>query len=363
MSSIRKWAGQVVAFWCALLAGSALVLCGGSLQAQTALEEFKKFLTNPPPSEEIVFERKILVALPPPPGVTNWLPTGPFFQLRLQTNAYVLRQMDVIGEAPQNHRPRNLLEGEWADAFWTLSNGQLNLWPDKKQAKRKIEVERSMIGETVSGLGLDPRINRSTLVWRGGMFTAQGADGARFEGMIESKTAAGQPERIVTWAARDPDQRVGVDYEYRKSFHPWFPATIKPFSEGGHRTQEFYVRSLKIGGSPLSQDSFFPTQFTNANTLTILHTKGGMEFFDGNRKLNLVQMSSPPPPRTNNAPLSASAAPTNAPLPAAPSANKGLSLSPAPPPSNILLIAAVVCLSVPVLLFVVTMARSKSKGA
>ncbi len=367
MASIRKMTGRVLALWVALFAGS--VLCVGGVQAQTALEEFKKFLTNPPPIEEVVFERKLLIALPPPPGVTNWLPTGPFFQLRLQTNAYFLRQMDVIGEAPQNHRPRNLLEGEWADTFWTLSSGQLNLWPDKKQANRKIEVERSMIGETISGLGLDPRINRSTMVWRGGMFTAQGTDGVRFEGMIESKTAAGQPERIVTWAARDPDVHYGVDYEYRKNFHPWFPATIKPFIMG-HRTQEFYARSLKMGTSLASQDSFFPTQFTNANTLTILHTKGGMEFFDGGRKLNLVQTSSPPPPQTNVvAPASsaslpnAASAPTNAPLPAPPSANKGLSLSPAPPPSNILLVAAVVCLAVPPLLLLFFTMRAKKPDA
>jgi hypothetical protein len=242
---VRKSFGSAFALWCALLAGS--VWCGGSLHARTALEEFKKFLTNPPPIEEIVFERKLLIALPPPPSMTNVLPTGSFFQLRLQTNAYFFRQMDVIGEAPQNHRPGNLLEGEWADTFWTLSSGQLNLWPDKKQAKRKIEVERSMIGETISGLGLDPRINRSTLVWIGGTFTAQGTDGIRFEGMIESKTPAGQPERIVTWAAHDSDHRLGVDYEYRKSFHPWFPVAIKPFITR-HRTQEFYVRSLKMGG-------------------------------------------------------------------------------------------------------------------
>ena len=370
VSGIRKLAGQVFGLGSALFAG--LVFNTGNLQAQTPLEEFKKFLTNPPPIEEIVFERKLLIALPSPPGVTNMVPTGPFFQLRLQTNAYFLRQMDVIGEAPKNHRAGNLLEGERDDAFWEFNNNQLDLWPDKKQAKRKIEVERNIVSGPILSLGLSERINPSTIVWKGDTFTARGTGGSRFEGRIESQTAAGLPERIVTWAADNPDSRYCVDYKYRLSFHPWFPVAIKPFFEnrvrgmpflgtGTGRIQEFYVRSVKMG-SVTSQENFFPTQFTNANTLTILHTKGGMEFFKGGRKLNLVH-TRPPPPQTNNVAPSSAASPTNAPLPAAPPPNKAPSPPPSPPPSRILLIIAIACLSVPPLLLIFFTIRANKSGS
>ncbi len=220
--SIRKSFRRVFALWCALFA--SLVLCGGSLRAQTPLEAFKAFLTNPPPIEDIVFERKLLIALPTPPaGAPAMRPAGNFFQLRLQTNAYCLSQMDVIGGPPQ------MLEGAWDDTYWELRNNQLNLWPDRNAAGRKREITRTRIFEPITGLGLEERIQLSTLTWSGDTFTAQGRGREPFEGRIESKTAAGLPKRIVSWAVHEPDVQYGVEYEYRGSFHPWFPAAIKPF--------------------------------------------------------------------------------------------------------------------------------------
>jgi len=360
--SIRKSFGHACALWCALFA--SLVLCGGSLRAQTPLNAFKAFLTNPPPIEEIVFERKMLIALPTFPGVTNMVPAGSFFQLRLQTNAYFLGQMNVMGGTPQ------MLAGAWDDTDWELSNNQLNLWPDRNAAARKKASGRTRIFDPIIGLGLEERIQLSTLTWSGDTFTAQGRGGAPFEGRIESKTAAGLPKRIVTWATHDPDVQYGVEYEYRASFHSWFPAAIKPFVQKEKaktglpfvkmqtlptRIQEFYIHSLKLG-SATSQDYFFPSQFTNYNTLTIIHAKGGIEVF--NRQGKLALAPSPPPP-ANKTPPSFAASPANAPLPAPPSANRASAPPQSPPPSGKWLFAALLFLAIPPLLFLFLKPRAE----
>lgn len=364
--NFRKGFGHACALWCALFAN--LVLCGGSLQAQTPWEQFKAFLTNPPPIEEIVFERKLLIALPAIPGATNMVPTGTFFQLRLQTNAYFLRQMQVMGEAPKNHHAGNMLEGEWNDAFWKLQDNQLNLWNSKNDARLKIEVERNKISSPILSLGLDERINQSTIVWHSDTFTAQGIGGARFEGRIESKTTSGLPTRVVTWAVQEPSSLHGVEYEYLASFHPWFPVAIKPFFEsrsgmpfvgkGTGRVQEFYVRSFKTGSS-MSQDNFLPNQFTNSSNLTIVHTKGGIEVFDRQGKLLPIG----PPPTPSKTPLSASVSPINAPLPASQLPNRTPAPPSSPPPSRALLIIALIFLAVPLLmLFFFTIRAKRQDG-
>jgi len=348
MSSIRKLAGKVLALWGALLTGSVLVLCGGSVQAQTPLEEFKNFLTNPPPIEEIVFERKVPKALPTPAG---FQPAGSFFQLRLQTNAYFARQMQVMGEAPKNHRAGNLLEGAWDDTYWNFNGHQVYLWHSRKLAELRGEVKRSAMFETILSLGLEMRLDPSTIVWEGDAFTAQGTNWSRYEGRIESKTPAGLPERIIVWSEHDPDLYYGVDYEYRLNFHPWFPVTIKPFfGRAEHRPHEFHISSLSMGKPLVPQDRFFPKQFTNLNTITVLHTNGTTQVFSQGQRMvpsangTLAIPTSPPP---GNAPLLT---------------NKGLSLPPALPPSNKVLIAALLCLSAPVLIVLFVTLKSKGKG-
>lgn len=357
--SIRKSFGHAFALGGALLVWA--VLSVGSLQAQSPLDQFKAFLTNPPPIEEIVFERKLLLALPAIPGATNMVPTGTFFQLRLQTNAYFLRQMQIMGEAPTNHHAGNMLEGEWNDAFWILQNNQLNLWHSKNDARLKIEVERNKISNAILSLGLDERINQSTIVWHGDTFTAQGIGGARFEGRIESKTTSGLPTRVVTWAVHEPSSLNGVEYEYLASFHPWFPVAIKPFFEsrsgmpfvgkGTGRVQEFYIRSFKTGSS-MSQDNFLSTLFTNANTLTIIHTKAGIEVFSSRGKLPLV--SSSPKLPSNNILTPPSASPASALVPSTPLSTASLS-SPTPstqPPSSKWLVVALLFLATPPLIII-----------
>lgn len=335
--SIRNSFEHVFALGCALLAG--LFLGGGSLQAQTPLEQFKSFLTNPPPIEEIVFERKVPSGLPTPAG---YQPAGNFFQLRLQTNAYFARQMQIMGEAPGNQQTRNLLEGAWEDTYWNFRGNQLHLWHSRTLAELKGEVKRSAMIETILSLGLEMRLDRSTIVWNDNVFTAEGTNWSRYEGRIESKTAAGLPERIVTWSVDNPDLYYGVDYEYRSNFHPWFPVAIKPFFGKGveHRPQEFHVSSLTMGKTLAPQDSFFPKQFTNASTLTIVHTNGGEEYYSQGKKIALL-------PTQNGGYLVPTPPPSNAP----PSANKALSPPPSPPPSRIVLIIALLFLSIPLLIF------------
>ncbi len=346
---IRKSFGSAFALWGALLAGSVSVLCGGSLQAQTPLEEFKNFLTNPPPIEEIVFERRALTVMPTPAG---FQPKGNFFQLRLQTNAYFARQMQVMGEAPGSHRAENLLEGAWDDTYWNFNGHQVYLWHSRTLAELRGQVKRSAMFETILGLGLGMRLDPSTIVWEGDAFTAQGTNWSRYEGRIESKTAAGLPERIIVWSEHDPDLYYGVDYEYRLNFHPWFPVVIKPFfGKAEQRPHEFHISSLSMGKPLAPQDSFFPGPFTNLNTITVLHTNGTTQVFSQGRRMvplangALAIPTSPPP---GNAPLLA---------------NNALNLAPALPPSGKVLIAALLCLSAPVLIVLFVTLKSKGKGS
>lgn len=336
-SSIRKMAGQVLAFWCALVAGP--VLDGGSLQAQTPLDEFKSFLTNPPPIEEIVVEQKLAITSPLPKG---YYLGGSFFQLRLLTNAYFARQMQSLGEAPGNQHNGNLLEGAWDNTCWQLNNNHLNLWHNRKQAELTGEVRRSLMFDHILRLGMDIRLIGSTIVWNGDTFTAQGTDGSRFEGRIELKTAVGLPESIAMWVIHTPDFQHCVDYTYREDFHPWFPVSMRAYFRRGNEEKgpmELNVSSLKMG-SALSQENFFPGQFTNLNTITVLHTNGTTEFYNRKGKITF--------------------APTNAPLPAPMPPHR----APAPPssalPGSKLLIIVVVCLSIPPLLFIFL--RSKRTG-
>lgn len=338
---IRKSFADAFALWSALFAGSVLVLCGGSLQAQTPLEEFKNFLTNPPPIEEIVVEKKLMITSPLPKG---YYLGGSFFQLRLQTNAYFARQMQALGEAPGNQHNGNLLEGAWDDTYWLLNNDHLNLWHNRKQAELTGEVRRSMMFDHILRLGLDIRLIGSSMVWNGDAFTAQGTDGSRLEGRIESKTSDGLPERIATWTAQNPDWHTCVDYRYQPDFHPWFPISMRAYFRRGNEEKgpmELYVSSLKMGSSS-SQDSFFPKHFTNLNTITVLHTNGTTEFYDRKGKITV--------------------APTNPPLAATSSPKRASSPPTSPPPSRILLIVALLCLSAPVLIVLVITLKSKSKG-
>jgi len=247
--------------------------------------DYQTFLTNPPAIEEIIFERKLLLKLedlpPPPPGGTGGRLAGSFFVLRFQTNAYFLRQMDALDEVPGRHSPGNILEGAVEQNFWKLTNNQLNLWSSPEAMQYDGYLAGRKLYDSILGLGLDQRIIRSSMRWKGDAFTAEGEGGLSFEGKVKTKTAQGLPKRIMTWLVGVDGQeggkrfQFGVDYEYRDDVHAWLPAVIKPFLElngGENRTQEFHVKLVKLSESGKNPDWFSPTLFTNQSTKVILHT-------------------------------------------------------------------------------------------
>ncbi len=272
-------------FLLCLCTGGFWVYQGVEAAEKNLMADYQAFLANTPAIDEVTFERKLLLKLddlpPPPPGGTGGRLAGSCFVLRFQTNAYFLRQMDVLGEVPERHLPGHILEGAVDDKFWKLSSNQLNLWPSRNAVNHDGYLAGRKLYDSILGLGLDHRIIRSSIRWKGDSFTAEGEGGLRFEGKVKTKTAEGLPKKVMTWLVGDAGQQdgkrfqFGVDYEYRQDVHAWLPAVIKPFLElngGESRTQEFHIRTIKLGDAGGNHDRFLPTLFTNQSTKVILHT-------------------------------------------------------------------------------------------